>query len=99
MSKTLKLVGDSGFTLGDTTQKMISVDYKERFRAEYWQTALRYHGLKKMLKKWRKGVLDFTPTTPRYMLEEQLKDMRKYLKILEARAEIEGIDLERDIDE
>lgn len=28
--------------LSDTVQMMNSADYKERFKAEYWQTKIRY---------------------------------------------------------
>ncbi len=37
--------------LADTVEMMNSVDYKERFKAEYAQLVIRYNGLKKMLEK------------------------------------------------
>lgn len=33
--------------LKDTVQLMLSNDYEERFKAEYWQTKVRYERLKK----------------------------------------------------
>lgn len=52
-------------TLKDTVEMMNSDDYKERFKAEYYQLEIRVNGLKKMLYKWDNGELDFTPTCPR----------------------------------
>lgn len=79
--------------LMDTVQLMLSNDYKERFRGEYFQTKIRYDKLKTMCKKWDDGALDFTPICDREIYGSQLITMRDYLKTLEYRAEIEGIDL------
>lgn len=43
--------------LADTAEMMMSEDYKERFRAEYGQVAIRHQKLKAMLEKWDKGSL------------------------------------------
>lgn len=80
--------------LKDTVELMNSSDYKERFKAEYLQTKIRYNALHKMLIKHEAGKLDFTPTTPVRMLAEQKRYMGEYLRVLEIRAEYEGIDLE-----
>lgn len=77
----------------DTVQLMLSNDYKERFQAEYFQTKIRYDKLKNMCKKWDNGELDFEPTCDRSVYGSQLIAMCDYLKTLELRAEIEGIDL------
>lgn len=77
----------------DTVQLMLSNDYKERFLGEYFQTKIRYDKLKAMCDKWDNGELDFKPTCDRDIYTAQLVPMRSYLKILELRAEIEGIDL------
>lgn len=77
--------------LEETVTMMLSANYKERFRAEYLQLRIRTEGLEKMVDKWDKGKLNFTPTCPRSIYDIQLKGMREYLTILEARAEIEGI--------
>ncbi len=79
--------------LKDTTKLMESTDYKERFKAEYLQTKIRYNKLHKMVVKYDAGTLDFT-SCPIEMLKEQLRHMGKYLYILETRAEIEGINLD-----
>ena len=44
--------------LQDTLEMMTSTDYKERFRAEYYQTAIRYKKLKNMLDKWENIELE-----------------------------------------
>lgn len=79
--------------LKDTIEMMVSEDYKERFKAEYFQLALRLGGLKAMLAKWDNGELNFSPTCPRCIYDEQVEAMESYLKILTKRAEIEKISL------
>ena len=49
-------------TLQDTVALMNSADYKERFKAEYYQLENRFKGLKKMLEEWDRGKLKFSPT-------------------------------------
>ena len=58
--------------LKDTVEKMLSSDYKERFKAEYYQTSIRAHKLSDMLDKYKAGKLSFNPTCPIDVLEEQL---------------------------
>ena len=48
--------------LKDTIEMMNSEDYKERFKAEYYQTKIRYDKLHSMLVKNEAGTLDFKPT-------------------------------------
>lgn len=79
--------------LKDTIDLMTSEDYKERFKAEYYQTKIRYDKLHKMLVKNEAGVLDFTPTVSISKLMEQKRYMGEYLRMLEIRAVIENIDL------
>lgn len=79
--------------LKDTIEMMQSADYKERFKAEYHQTKVRYDKLHKMLTKADAGTLEFTPTCPLDLLRDQKANMGKYLYCLEVRAEIEGVDL------
>ena len=79
--------------LKDTIEMMNSEDYKERFKAEYYQVKLRYGKLKYMLERWDNGILDFTPTCPRSTYDLQITAMENYLAILEARAVMEGIAL------
>ena len=79
--------------LKDTVNMMESEDYRERFKAEYYQTAIRYRKLCEMLEKWDQKNLDFTPVCPRSTYNLQVKTMADYLAVLEIRAVAEGIDL------
>lgn len=83
--------------LQDTSEMMGSTDYKERFRAEYYQLVIRYMKLKEMLNKWDANKLDFEPTCPRSTYNIQIKAMADYIAILEARAVMEDVDLDLDI--
>ena len=80
--------------LEETVEMMKSADYKERFKAEYYQLVVRYKRLKSMLDKWDNGTLEFKPTCPRSTYNIQIKAMTDYIAILEARAMMEGIELE-----
>ena len=89
--------------LKDTIKLMDSDDYKERFKAEYYQTKIRYEKLKKLNNKIEAfHNLDYDKINimeepkhdcPAGMLTEQQYLMGKYLHILEVRAEIENIEL------
>lgn len=79
--------------LKDTVALMNSADYKERFKAEYLQTKIRYDKLHKMCTKYEAGTLNFTPSCSLELLTEQKKHMGMYLHCLEVRAEIEGVEL------
>ena len=80
-------------TLKDTVEMMNSLDYKERFIAEYNQLVIRYKGLRNMLDKWNRGELEFKPTCPRSTYNMQIKAMTDYIAVLEARAVMEGVKL------
>lgn len=79
--------------LKDTVDMMYSDDYKERFRAEYWQTKIRYDKLDAMTVKYEAGTLNFTPSCSLELLKEQKAYMGNYIRCLKIRAEIEGIEL------
>lgn len=79
--------------LKDTVAMMNSEDYKERFKAEYFQTKIRYEKLHAMTIKYEAGTLNFTPSCSLELLNEQKRHMGNYLHCLEVRAEIEKIDL------
>lgn len=79
--------------LKNTIEMMQSADYKERFKAEYYQNVIRYQKLKEMLRKWDKGELNFTPTCPISTYNMQIKAMTDYIAVLEARAVMEEIEL------
>lgn len=72
---------------------MESTDYKERFKAEYHQVAIRLEKLKVMLDKWDKGELNFKPTCPRSLYDMQIRAMADYLAVLEIRAVIENVNI------
>lgn len=85
-----------------TIEMMRSSDYKERFRAEYEQTKIRYEKLKKFNTKieaseiaasYKAGVVAPEHDCPVYLLREQQRKMGEYLHLLEVRAEIEHIEL------
>lgn len=84
------------YDLNETIELMTSADYKDRFKAEYWQTKIRYDKLRMMLEKYETGKLDFEPTCPIDLLMEQREVMADYLEILVDRAFFEGYDLEKD---
>ncbi len=90
--------------LKNTVEMMNSDDYKERFKAEYYQTKIRYEKLKKFntkIEAARKMAYDIgkykCPMPPHDcpddLLREQQSIMGNYLHLLEVRAAIEGIDL------
>ena len=78
--------------LKDTIELMQSSDYKDRFKAEYYQLQIRYSKLANMLAKYDANELDFEPTCPIETLKNQLFTMGVYLRLLEIRADIEGIE-------
>ena len=80
--------------LTDTVKMMNSSDYKERYKAEYFQLKIRYEKLSEMLDKYKNGKLDFTPTCSYELLFEQLIYMENYMHILEERSFIEKINIE-----
>ena len=82
--------------LKDTMEMMASSDYKERFKAEYYQLKIRYVKLNNMCVTWDSPTdeLGFAPTCPRKMYDEQLEAMDTYLSVLEARAKLEGVTLD-----
>ena len=79
--------------LKDTIEMMNSEDYKERFKAEYYQLSIRLDSLADMLIKWYNNMLDFEPKCSKETLENQVIFMKGYLNILRLRAHIEDIDL------
>lgn len=72
-------------------------DWKDRFKAEYKQLKDKYDKLHSMCIKYEAGTLDFEPNCPLSLLKEQKATMGNYLRILEARGEIENVDLKGDI--
>lgn len=67
--------------------------YVSRMIAEYHDLKDKYNKLHHMLIKHEADTLDFEPTCPIELLEHQASVMGEYLKVLEIRAEIEGVEL------
>ncbi len=80
--------------LKETVELMLSNDYKERFKAEYYQLKIRIDRLDNMLSKMENDELNFIPTCSYELLQNQLKAMLRYQASLKERAEVEKIDLE-----
>ena len=79
--------------LKDTIEMMTSEDFKERFKAEYYQVSIRLYNLTSMLIKWENNMIDFEPKCSKETLENQVIFMQGYIDILRLRAQIEEIDL------
>ena len=82
--------------LTDTVALMNGSDFKDRFRAEYFQLSIRLSKLEKMLCEMKAGALTFTPKCSYELLHEQAVYMKQYKRVLEKRAKIESIDLGSD---
>ena len=89
----MRIKEEKNMDMRDTVEMMTSADYKERFKAEYYQTKIRYEKLHQMCVKYEAGTLDFTPTCSLGLLKAQKAAMGQYLYCLEIRAEIEGVKL------
>ena len=81
--------------LKDTIELMTSKDYKDRFRAEYYQTLIRYRKLEEITIKYEAHTLEFEPECGVELLKEQLRHMGHYIRCLRIRAEIEGIEISK----
>lgn len=84
--------------LKDTLELMNSADYKERFKAEYYQLKIRCEKLNNFINKIEASKCSDTVEEPKHdcslaTLREQLGTMNHYLHILEVRAIIEKVDL------
>lgn len=87
-----------------TIEMMLSSDYRERFKAEYYQTKIRYEKLKAFCNRIEAAHImnarreQATVVMPKHdvpydILREQQKIMGEYLHTLEIRAVIEDIRL------
>ena len=77
--------------LSDTIELMASVDFKERFKAEYYQLEIRINKLRKIVDNYE--YLPFKPKCSRELLNSQLVSMLTYKSYLLQRAKIEDIEL------
>ncbi|MDF2800775.1 MAG: hypothetical protein K0S61_678 [Anaerocolumna sp.] len=85
---------DREMNLKKTCEMMVSDDYKERFKAEYYQVILRVNGLGRILESFKQGTLEFKPKCSYELLEKQKEIMWEYASVLRERAIIEGIELD-----
>lgn len=79
--------------LKDTIKLMQSDSYVDRFKAEYYQLAIRVDKLEIMLENYKAGTLQFTPECSYELLHTQLVHMYDYKNTLETRAVLENINL------
>ena len=77
-------------TLKDTIPLMTSDDYRERFKAEYYQLKIRTRNIKETLDRNPPPLINLE------LLAAQYKAMQKYQKILEARLIEHDIDIEEE---
>lgn len=75
--------------LSETVELMQSTDYKDRFKAEYYQLDIRITKLEAVITKAYNGEFKFT--CPIGMLTEQLAFMKAYKALLITRATEEEI--------
>lgn len=78
-------------TLTETIPMMTSDDYRERFKAEYYQLKIRTSKLQSIIQH----DMDLA-NSPKIILERQINAMLDYLSTLALRAEFEEIDLQED---
>ena len=79
--------------LQSITTLMLSADYKDRMKVEYYHLLNRKEKLEAVLKLWDNCKLTFTPDCPRSIYDLQMRAMNDYKAVLEARAKIEGVAL------
>lgn len=72
----------------------VTPEWQVRFIEEYNELKNRKMKLHKMLVKYDAGTLDFKPTCPVELLKQQEIVMSEYMRILEIRAQMEGIILD-----
>lgn len=79
--------------LKDTVEGMLSDNYKERFKAEYYQLKIRIDRLSKIITSAIEGTLEFDLSCDLKILKDQCWYMKSYADMLKHRAKIEGIEL------
>lgn len=72
----------------------VTPEWQVRFIEEYNELKNRKMKLHKMLVKYDAGTLDFKPTCPVELLKQQEIVMSEYMRILEIRAQMEGVILD-----
>lgn len=69
------------------------MDWDDRFREEYQQLSTRAEKLRVILVAYKAETLTFQPKSSLNLLTTQYNVMKAYLKVLEMRAEVEGVEL------
>lgn len=82
--------------LKDTVKLMLSEDYKDRMKAEYWQLEIRLQKLLKICNDYENGVLKFKPFCSLDLLQAQADLMTIYMRLLKERAKDEKISLKEE---
>lgn len=80
--------------LGTAENKSVTPEWQVRFKEEYRDLKNRQAKLHNMLVKFDAGTLDFKPTCPVELLRQQEIVMSEYMRILEIRAQMEGVILD-----
>ena len=75
--------------LRDTVDLMLSDDYKDRLKAEYYQVKIRCEKLEAAIKGYDAGEVNLD--SPPELFRQQLDYMMNYKAILEQRATYEGV--------
>lgn len=75
--------------LKDTVDLMLSEDYKDRLKAEYYQLKIRIEKLEATIKGCESG--EIRTDSPLELFRQQLDYMINYKGILEQRASYEGV--------
>lgn len=80
--------------LKDTVEGMLSDDWKERFKAEYFQLDIRIQKLDAAIRKMTKTrcALDGAPIDLLFF-RRQIRHMKRYRQEMRHRAEIHGVNL------
>ena len=79
--------------LDRTIELMLSENYQDRFKAEYYQLLIRRDKLQRLIDNW--DYLSFDPVCSKVVFESQIEAMDNYLFILDHRAHIENIIINR----
>ena len=86
--------------LNETVKLMNSADYRDRFKAEYFQLKIRMEKLRKLLMRIEtdeeKHISTVNHDCPTRVLYSQYEKMDDYLATLEQRAIYENINLDED---
>lgn len=84
---------ESNITLDDIVELRKSADWKERFKAEYYQMKIYCNELEEVICKYNNGTLEFNPAQSIEFFSKQLDAVKQYINILEERARLEKIEL------